>query len=116
MSYALHKEFDAAVPPLNLCDKKDAGGCSLTHRLDRLPMGFDEGAMKLLLSYKGGELALRHQAGKPIDDTLRSITDLSQKIEDYAKRQKSLSETFAGAAKGYAVKAASFEDINFDFV
>ncbi len=108
MSYALHKDFDAAVPPLSLCDQKDTNECSLTHMLDRFPMGFDEGAAKLVLSYKGTELALRHQMGQPVDDTLRTITQISQKLEEYKNRTESLSQTFSGVTKRYASKAASF--------
>lgn len=108
MSNSLHKDFEAAVPLPSLCDQKGAEECSLTRRLDRLPMGFDEGAAKLALSYKGAQLAMRHQTGRPIDDTLRKITQLSQKIESYEVRTQSLSKTFGGAAKCYASKAASF--------
>lgn len=108
MSNTAYKDLDAAVrlPSLNVSE--DASDRLYSRIINRLPFGFDEGAAKLILSYKGTELLKRHQAGRSVDDTLDAIAHLSQMIDGFEHRTQS----FSGTLKRCYAKAASFVSEN----
>ena len=108
MNKHFREDFDAAVPLRSLYDHKDDARPSSKRVFEYLPMGFDEGAAKLTLYYKGASLSRRHENGLSVDDTIRDIAEISQHLEVYEARTQSLSGTFAKAVKRYASMAASF--------